>query len=112
MDRPMTDARLVASKPVWESVRLRRIYVRFQRVVGGSPCPVRPFGVPKGTTTLKAPLDLKQGELVGVKPHAKSSRHWILIIRNRGLYFDPERVSEGRSNMDCVRRIAKQEHLL
>ena len=71
---------------------MRWIYDRFQRAIGGSPYPLRPFGVPKGTPTPKAQLDLQQGELVRVKPYSEILKTLDFNYRNRGLYFDTDMV--------------------
>ena len=76
---------------------MRWIYDRFQRSIGGTPYPLRPFGVPKGRPTRRAQLDLQQSELVR--------------YRNRGLYFDPEMVpfterkNEVRSSVEADHRL-------
>jgi hypothetical protein len=86
---------------------MRWIYNRFQRAVGGSPYPVRPFGVPKGTATPKAQLDLKQGELVRVKPHCEILKTLDFNYRNRGLYFDPEMVPFTERPHEVDRRVTQ-----
>jgi hypothetical protein len=71
---------------------MRWIYDRFQRATGGTPYPMRPFGVPKGTPTPKAQLDLQQGELVRVKPYDEILKTLDVNYRNRGLFFDTDMV--------------------
>ena len=71
---------------------MRWTYDRYQHAIGGSPYPVRPFGVPKGTPTPKAQLDLRQGELVRVKPYSEILKTLDVNYRNRGLFFDTDMV--------------------
>ena len=84
--------RTVAEAGLGIGTPMRWIYDRFQRAIGGSPYPLRPFGVPKGTPTPKAQLDLQQGELVRVKPYSEILKTLDFNYRNRGLYFDPDMV--------------------
>jgi len=81
---------------------MRWIYDRYQRLVGGAPYPIRPFGVPKGVQTPKFQLDLKQGEPVRVKRFQEILNTLDHNYRNRGLYFDPEMVpfTEGVYEVD------------
>jgi len=82
---------------------MRWIYDVFQRAIGGSPYPLRPFGVPKGVETPRATLDLQQGELVRVKPFPEILKTLDSRYRNRGLYFDPEMVpfTERQYQVGC-----------
>jgi hypothetical protein len=84
---------------------MRWLYDRFQRAVGGGPYPVRPFGVPKGAATPKALLDLRQGELVRVKPFCEILKTLDSSYRNRGLYFDPEMVPFTERQYEVDRRV-------
>ena len=84
--------RALAEAGIGIGFAMRWIYDAFQRSIGGSPYPLRPFGVPKGTTTPQARLDLQQGELVRVKPYAEILKTLDANYRNRGLYFDAEMV--------------------
>jgi hypothetical protein len=99
--------RTVAETGLGVSSTMRWIYDRFQRAVGGSPYPLRPFGVPKGTLTPKAQLDLKQGELVRVKPHSEILKTLDCNYRNRGLYFDPEMVPFTEREYEVDRRVTQ-----
>jgi hypothetical protein len=71
---------------------MRWTYDTFQRAIGETPYPMRPYGVPKGMQTPTMRLDLQQGELVRVKPYREILKTVDSRYRNRGLYFDPEMV--------------------
>jgi hypothetical protein len=71
---------------------MRWSYDRLHRTTGGGPYPLRPFGVPKGMKTPTERLDLREGELVQVKPFGEILKTLDCNYRNRGLYFDPEMV--------------------
>ena len=71
---------------------MRWIYDTFQRAIGRSPYPLRPFGVPKDVATPRATLDVQEGERVRVKPHSEILKTLDYNYRNRGLYFDAEMV--------------------
>jgi len=86
---------------------MRWAYDVFQKVIGGSPYPLRPFGVPKGVQTPKAVLDLRQGELVRVKPFPEILKTLDVNYRNRGLYFDPEMVPFTERKYEVDRRITQ-----
>jgi hypothetical protein len=86
---------------------MRWIYDAFQREIGGSPYPLRPFGVPKGVQTPRAVLDLRQGERVRVKPFNKILKTLDVNYRNRGLYFDPEMVPFTERQYEVDRRITQ-----
>jgi hypothetical protein len=86
---------------VWQTVAeagigvgwiMRSTYDTFQRAIGRSPYPQRPYGVTKGVQTPTMRLDLHQGELVRVKPYCEIVKTLDSRYRNRGLYFDPEMV--------------------
>jgi len=95
--RTVSEAGLGIGTPV------RWIYDRFQRAIGGSPYPLRPFGVPKGTATPRATIDVQQGEIVRVKPLPEILKTLDSNYRNRGLYFDPEMVpfTEHEYEVEC-----------
>jgi len=86
---------------------MRWIYDVFQRAIGGSPYPLRPFGIPKGVQTPKAVLDLKEGERVRVKPFREILKTLDVNYRNRGLYFDPEMVPFTERQYEVDRRITQ-----
>ena len=94
--------RTVAEAGVGIGSAMRWIYDRFQRAIGGTPYPLRPFGVPKGTPTPRSQLGLQQGELVCVKPYGEILKTLNFNYRNHGLYFDPEMVpfTEGKYEVD------------
>jgi len=77
---------------------MRWLYDRFQRAVGGSPYPLRPSGVPNGAAAPKALLDLREGELVRVKPFGEILKTLDFNYRNRGLLFDAEMVPFTSAN--------------
>jgi hypothetical protein len=97
--------RTVAEAGVGVGSPTRWIYDRFQRAIGGAPYPLRPFGVPKGTPTPRAQLDLQQGELVYVKSHGEILKTLDCNYRNRGLYFDPEMVPFTEHKYQVDRRV-------
>jgi hypothetical protein len=84
---------------------MRWLYDTFQRAIGGSPFPVRPYGVPKGTATPKALLDLQAGERVRVKPLGEILKTLDFRYRNRGLYFDADYVPFTERESTVVRRV-------
>jgi hypothetical protein len=96
--------RTVAEAGVGVGSAMRWSYDRFQRAVGGSPYPLRPFGVAKGCPVPKAELDLQPGERVRVKPYAEIVRTLDCNYRNRGLYFDGEMVPFTEREYEVERR--------
>jgi hypothetical protein len=84
--------RTVAEAGIGVGFIMRSIYDVFQRSIGGSPYPLRPFAVPPGTPTPQARLDLQEGELVRVKLYTEILKTLDANYRNRGLYFDAEMV--------------------
>ena len=96
--------RTVAEAGIGLGAAMRWTYDRFQRAVGGSPYPLRPFGVPKGTAVPKAQLDLQQGERVRVKPYTDIVKTLDCNYRNRGLYFDAEMVPFTEREYEVERR--------
>jgi hypothetical protein len=84
--------RTVAEAGIGFGYAIRWMYDTFERAVGGSPYPLRPYGVPKGTPTPKSQLDLQPGELVRVKPYCEVLKTLNSDYRNRGMYFDAEMV--------------------
>ena len=99
--------RTVAESGVGVGSAMRWIYDRFQRAIGGSPYPLRPFGVPKGIPTPKAQLDVQQGERVRVKPFSEILRTVDSNYRNRGLSFDPEMVPFTEREYEVDRRVTQ-----
>jgi hypothetical protein len=71
---------------------MRWTYDRLQRATGGTPYPLRPFGVPEGAKTPTERLDLREGEVVRVKPYSEILNTLDFKYCNRGLYFDAEMV--------------------
>jgi hypothetical protein len=84
--------RTVSEAGIGIGTPMRWIYDTFQRAIGRSPYPLRPFGVPKDMATPRATLDVQEGERVRVKPHSEILKTLDSNYRNRGLYFDPEMV--------------------
>jgi hypothetical protein len=84
--------RTIAEAGVGVGSAMRFIYDAFQRLTGGTPYPIRPYGVPKGAAVPRAQLDLQPGERVRVKRYAEILKTLDSNYRNRGLYFDPEMV--------------------
>jgi hypothetical protein len=84
---------------------MRWTYDVFQRAIGGSPYPLRPYGVPEGAKEPKALLDLQVGELVRVKPHAEILKTLDSRYRNRGLYFDTDYVPFTEREFRVARRV-------
>jgi hypothetical protein len=83
------------------------IYDRFQRAIGGSPYPLRPFGASRGTAPWRAQLDLREGELVRVKPHGEILKTLDSNYRNRGLYFDSDMVPFTERTYEVERRLTQ-----
>ena len=96
--------RTVAEAGIGVGAAMRGIYDRFQRVVGGVPYPIRPYGVPKGTPVPRATLNLEVGEKVRVKPYKDILKTLDSTYRNRGLYFDPEMVPFTEREYEVERR--------
>lgn len=96
--------RTVAESGVGISSLMRWMYDTFQRSVGGSPYPLRPFGVPKGCPAPRAQLDLQRGEFVRVKPYSDILKTLDCRYRNHGLYFDPEMVPFTERTYEVDRR--------
>lgn len=96
--------RTVAEAGVGLGTAMRWTYDQFQRAIGGSPYPLRPFGVPKGSPVPKAQLDLQQGERVRVKPYTDIVKTLDCNYRNRGLYFDAEMVPFTEREYEVERR--------
>jgi len=68
---------------------LTSLYDGFQRRRGGTPFPFRNGSLAK---TPRATLDLKEGDLVRVKPYEEILKTVDVSNRNRGLRFDAEMV--------------------
>jgi hypothetical protein len=96
--------RTVAEAGVGVGSAMKWTYDRFQRAIGGSPYPLRPFGVAKGCPAPKATLDLQPGELVRVKPYNEIVKTLDCNYRNRGLYFDAEMVPFTEREYEVERR--------
>jgi len=97
--------RTVTEAGVGIGTAMRWIYDQFQRAVGGSPYPMRPYGVPRGAKTPKVLLDLKEGDRVRVKPHSQILKTLDFNYRNRGLYFDAEMVPFTEREYQVGRRL-------
>jgi hypothetical protein len=97
--------RTVAEAGIGLGWAMRWTYDTFQRAVGGSPYPLRPYGVPKGATTPKAQLNLQVGERVRVKPLGEILKTLDFRYRNRGLYFDPDYVPFTEREYQVARRV-------
>jgi hypothetical protein len=97
--------RTVAEAGVGVGSPMRWIYDKFQRAIGGTPYPLRPFGVPKGEPTPRAQLDLRPGELVCVRSHGEILKTLDFNYRNRGLYFDVEMVPFTERKYQVERRL-------
>jgi hypothetical protein len=96
--------RTVAEAGIGVGSAMRWSYDQFQRAIGGSPYPVRPFGVPKGSPVPKGKLDLCEGERVRVKPYNEILKTLDSNYRNRGLYFDGEMVPFTEREYEVERR--------
>ncbi|MCA6097886.1 hypothetical protein [Bradyrhizobium australafricanum] len=83
---------------------MRWIYDTFQRMRGGVPYPIRPFGVPEGSKAPQSRLDLQVGDVVRVKPYKDILETLDCNYRNRGLYFDPEMVPFTEREYEVERR--------
>ena len=96
--------RTVAEAGIGVGSAMRWAYDQFQRVIGGVPYPIRPYGVPKGTPVPRATLDLEVGEKVRVKPYKEILKTLDSTYRNRGLYFDAEMVPFTEREYEVERR--------
>jgi hypothetical protein len=96
--------RTIAEAGVGVGSAMRFIYDAFQRLTGGTPYPIRPYGVPKGAAVPRAQLDLQPGERVRVKRYAEILKTLDSNYRNRGLYFDPEMVPFTEHEYEVDRR--------
>jgi hypothetical protein len=96
--------RTVAEAGIGLGSAMRWTYDQYQRAVGGTPYPVRPYGVPKGSPVPRAQLDLQQGERVRVKPYRDILKTLDCNYRNRGLYFDAEMVPFTEREYEVERR--------
>lgn len=99
--------RTVAESGLGIGSAMRWTYDAFQRAIGGSPYPLRPFGVPQGVQTPRETLDLRPGEFVTVRPFRTILNTLDSNYRNRGLYFDPEMVPFTERQYEVDRRITK-----
>jgi hypothetical protein len=97
--------RTIAEAGIGVGSAMRWIFDRFQRAIGSTPYPLRPFGVPKGTATPKALLDLQEGERVRVKPLHEILKTLDSNYRNRGLYFDTDMVPYTEREYIVERRV-------
>ena len=95
----------VAEAGVGVGFAMRWVYDTFQRLIGGSPYPVRHYGVPKGTPTPRAQLGLQQGDMVRVKPFPEILKTLDSNYRTRGLYFDAEMVPFTERTYEVERRL-------
>ncbi len=73
-------------------------------LIGGTPYPLRPFGVPKGTPTPKAQLDLQDRRAGSRQAVQEILKTLDSNYRNRGLYFDAEMVPFTEREYDVERR--------
>ena len=96
--------RTVAEAGIGVGAPMRWTYDLFQRAIGGSPYPDRPYGVPKGTPVPRAQLDLQPGERVRVKPLPEILKTVDSKYQNRGLYFDVEMVPFTEKEYEVERR--------
>jgi hypothetical protein len=96
--------RTVAEAGVGVGSAMRWIYDQFQRAIGESPYPLRPYGVRKGCPVPKSQSDLRVGERVRVKPYSEIVKTLDCNYRNRGLYFDPEMVPFTEREYEVERR--------
>jgi hypothetical protein len=96
--------RTVAEAGIGVGTAMRWTYDRFQRAIGGSPYPLRPFGLPKGCAAPRTQLDLQPGERVRVKPYTDIVKTLDSNYRNRGLYFDAEMVPFTEREYEVERR--------
>jgi hypothetical protein len=81
------------------------IYDGFQRLRGGSPYPWRPGAIPKGQPTPKETLDLREGEIVKVKPYSEIIKTLDENWHNRGMYFDGDMVPFSEGTFTVMKRV-------
>jgi hypothetical protein len=102
-----TAFRTVAEAGLGFGTAMRWLYDEFQRLTGGTPYPLRRFGVRDGVPTPKERLDLNVGELVRVKPYPEILKTLDSRYRNRGLYFDPDYVPFTGREFRVARRVSQ-----
>ena len=89
---------------------LRWSYDKVQRLLGGSPYPLRPGKVRKGERTPSLRLDVQEGELVKIKTYDEILETLDETWRNRGLYFDPEMVPYTNGTYRVLKRVNRIIH--
>jgi hypothetical protein len=105
--------RTLAEAGVGFGAAMRWSYDTFQRLIGGSPYPLRPYGVSDGVKTPKSLLDLNAGDCVRVRPFEEILQTLDSRYRNRGLYFDPDYVpfTERKYKVECrIRQIIDERN--
>lgn len=92
---------------------MRWTYDTFQHMIGGSPYPLRRYGVSDGAKTPKALLELHAGDCVRVRSFEEILQTLDSRYRNRGLYFDPDYVpfTEREYKVECrIRQIIDERN--
>ena len=99
--------RALAEAGIGFGYAIRWTYDAFQRAIGGSPYPLRPYGVVPGIPTPKLLLDLQEGEIVRVKPFREILKTLNSDYRNRGMYFDAEMVLFSDRDFKVYKRLKR-----
>jgi hypothetical protein len=99
--------RALAEAGIGFGYAIRWTYDAFQRATGGSPYPLRPYGVVPGTPTPRLLLDLQEGEIVRVKPFREILKTLNADYRNRGMYFDAEMVLFSERSFKVSKRLKR-----
>jgi hypothetical protein len=86
---------------------MRWLYDKFHPRWSATQFPRKTGFIPKGQPTPTATLNLKEGELVRVKPYEEILRTLNIAGRNRGLLFDAEMVPYCGGTYRVLNRINK-----
>jgi hypothetical protein len=99
--------RAVAEAGIGLGYAIRSTYDVLARAVGGSPYPLRPYGVPLGQVTPRSLLDVQPGETVRVKDFREILKTLDSDYCNRRLYFDSEMVPFTEQNHKVHKRLKR-----
>ena len=89
---------------------MRWLYDRVQQLIGGSPYPWRPGGIPKGGRTPTVSKDIQEGDFVRIRSYKEILETLDQDWRNRGLYFDAEMVPFTNGTYRVRTRVDKIIH--
>ena len=86
---------------------MRWFYDTFHPLWRGSPFPRRRGTIPAGEPTPAGDLDLREGDLVRIKPFPQILETLNTQNRNRGLYFDAEEVPYCGRTFSVLKRVTR-----